>query len=237
MGRQIRWPISARFLKPCLSSRDALNWANVDLLLGVYEIKDLLKVQEARLPIKQFSFRVNRVTQDLICLVRKLAPTLELLHVGFLREIKANLRLIIHCIFTKSKISCHGHKVVFQLFVIFSYFYICRQQLEFEDREAPLEFPKLIKLIIDFEVATMKEMIYIDFKTCRETLESIEFDNFFDYVPKTDEEEYELDFFFDSLKHLQKLKTLTLFRFKHKLKFLEAIKKLKSLRLEETFKS
>ena len=83
MGRQIGWPISSRFLKPCLGSRDALNWVNLDLLLGHYETKDLLRVQESHLPLKQFSFRVYRLSADLICLIQKFAQTLEILHVGY----------------------------------------------------------------------------------------------------------------------------------------------------------
>ena len=82
-GSESCWPIPTRFLKPCLANRDALNWVNVDVLQGNYEVSDLMKLQEAHLPLKQLSFRVWKMTPELISLIVKYSPCLEILHIGY----------------------------------------------------------------------------------------------------------------------------------------------------------
>ena len=82
-GNEIGWPVPVQFLRPCLACRDALNWVKVNILLGPYEVNDLLRVRESHLPLEQFSFCVNTMTPELICLIRKFSPSLEILHIGF----------------------------------------------------------------------------------------------------------------------------------------------------------
>lgn len=82
-GNEIGWPIPAQQLKPCLSCRDALKWAKVNLLHGHYKPEDLVMVAQSKLPLKEFSFRTYRIDQDLFDVIQRFSPRLEILHIGY----------------------------------------------------------------------------------------------------------------------------------------------------------
>ena len=111
----------------------------------------------------------------------------------------------------------------------------CREKLEFEEHETPLRFPKLKKLIIDFYVVNIYEIIYIDFSHCSDSLESMEFDYFGDYIASSPRQEHEWDYFLESMKNLHNLKTLTLMQSHSNLPLLEPCQYFKNLRLKEFF--
>lgn len=81
-------------------------------------------------------------------------------------------------------------------------------------------------------------MIFIDFASCSDTLESMVFDYFGDYRIFSPREEREFLCFTDSIKKLHNLKNLTLMQNFQFTPLLESVQSLKNLRLKEySFKS
>lgn len=102
-------------------------------------------------------------------------------------------------------------------------FALCSEDFQFEHYDSPMKFSALKKLLIDFDIQCIEEMIYIDFSSCSESLETLETN----YLGKVRWEDLRFkrlelnsfirpintsqwNFFIDSFKHLRNLKSLTL---------------------------
>lgn len=102
----------------------------------------------------------------------------------------------------------------------------------FEKFRMPLKFPKLKKLIINFHVYWAHKMIYIDFTSCTETLESLELHNLIYVCLKLGlERSYEENHFYDSLDEMRSLRNFTVFNpnlhFTSKMNLLSNLKSLR----------
>ena len=220
-GIEIGWPIPAQFLKPCLPCRDALNWVKVDLTYGCYEETDLMKIEESRLPLKQLSVLIHEMTQNLIDMIDRNSMTLEILYVGF-RFKDGGTRLTIHWLkflITRK----YSIKLVMVIYLI-----ICSKSMDLE-LDHPLSFPKLKKLVLNFEIRSSLKLSFIDFTSSAETLESFELNNF----GKEYWSAYEVPetiCFVNSFAKLRNLKSFTTFQMEDHYEMLDSLNHFENLR-------
>ena len=80
-GLEICWPIPHKYLKVCLSFRDALNWSNVEAIHGVMLEEDFLNMAKTDLPIERLSFKTLGVTQQMVNVIERFAPYLKVLEI------------------------------------------------------------------------------------------------------------------------------------------------------------
>lgn len=78
---EIYWIISHESLKSCLSSRQQLNWMNVNLTMGSLEEEDLLNIANSDFPLKCLSFQTFLMTDVMMDVIQKYSSTLEILEV------------------------------------------------------------------------------------------------------------------------------------------------------------
>ena len=79
---EICWIIPPNLLKLCLPRRDALNWTDIDLMYGKLSEHDLLNLANSDCPIRQLSFRTNRLTGPMLNAIAKFGSTIEILEIA-----------------------------------------------------------------------------------------------------------------------------------------------------------
>ena len=95
----------------------------------------------------------------------------------------------------------------------------------------PLKFPKLKKLFIDFQSRWAYKMAYIDFTSCSETLESLEFEKFECYTLRDFRGTFEIRHVYNSFAKMSTLKCLSFLQANGFSSEVRHIGSLKSLRL------
>lgn len=143
-----------------------------------------------------------------------------------MRQIKILLIMILIYIALYKLLQRHLGSLVCIYYIDFNF----RHKEILETMENPLIFPKLKKLLIDFNVISAYTLIYIDFTCCANTLESMVLHLFgYGVCHSTSEFKTEFEYFSKSLKHLKKLHNLTIIQLQYE-PLWESLKEIKTLR-------
>lgn len=195
-GREICLPIPHKYLKICFSFRDVLNWSSIEAIEEVTE-EDILNMAKSKLPIKQLSFRINTMTEQMLKTVERFAPDLEVLEIWSRHGILLTPYLSGPEVYVFSFQWC-----LIKLLTLLPsvYFYYNNYRVT---GQRMITFPRLEKLAIDLRVTPFEFVQRICLKSCSQSLRELTF--------TTDSDMFQFEEFIDSFKCLTELEILSIF--------------------------